>query len=376
MSSAKVLIVDDEVDIRDNLCDLMELEGFGILSAGTGLEALKVLETETPDIVISDLMMPEMSGLEFVEELAKRQVELPVVIMTAFGTVDYAVKAMKAGAADFVTKPIDQDYMLKVIERVLATARLQRKVREQEKQMEADLALAGRIQRALLPKPINTPRINLSYRHEPVIQIGGDHLSVHVYDEDHLSVGVFDVSGHGVAASMVASMVHNELMARLREERPPFNVIERLNRFVKKEIGETGMYLTMVIAEIDLTMGTLKICNAGHQECLVWSQADSTMHSIPAHIAPVGFGAPPPELETETRLSASSGDRIILFTDGFPETRGQDGKLMGRDVFRDTIQRNIHVRTVDFLDSIFREVDAFGDDSPEDDRTLVLLEVN
>ena len=370
-----LLIVDDEEAIRLNLCSFMQLKGFEVLEAANGVEALKILENHTPEAIISDLHMPEMGGMELLEELVKRNLDIPFVLMTAFGTIDYAVKAMKIGAADFITKPFDYNHMSRVVERVLNAARLERKVKEQQQQMDADLRLAGEIQKTILPKLIDTPQLSLNYRFEPLIEIGGDHLTVHVYDEDHIAVALFDVSGHGVSAALVANMAHNTLMTRLKEERPPFNVVEHLHRFVRKTISATYMYLTLVIADIDLGAGTLTVCNAGHQELLVWKQKSGSLESIAAHVSAIGFGPRMTGDPTESKVPLGTGDRIILYTDGFPETRGQDGEMFGWDRFKQLIEESIRFRGVDFLDEVFRAIDAFRAEEPEDDRTLALVEI-
>ena len=370
-----LLIVDDEEDIRLNLCDFMELEGFEVLQAANGSAALEVLENHTPEAIITDLMMAEMGGMELLEEVFKRNLDIPVVIMTAFGTIDYAVKAMKVGAADFITKPIDYDYMLRVVKRVLNAAQLERKVKQQQQQMDADLRLAAKIQKAILPKPIDTPRLSFNFRFEPMIQIGGDCLTVHMYDEDHIAVALFDVSGHGVAAALVANLVHNELRTRLREERPPFNVVEHIHRFVLKTLGKAEMFLTLVIAEIDLVTETLTVSNAGHPDLLLWKQESGSLESITSHVPVIGFPIKMTGDQTESKVTLAAGDRIILYTDGFPETLGQDGKMLGRDRFKQFVEQNIRIRAVDFLDEVFKAIDAFGADEPEDDRTLALVEI-
>ncbi len=371
-----LLIVDDEEDIRLNLCDFMELEGFEILEAENGIKALEILESNTPSAVISDLMMPEMGGMELLEEIGKRELAIPAVIMTAFGTIDYAVKAMKVGAADFITKPIDYDYMLRVVRRVLKAAELERKVKEQQQQMDADLRLAGKIQKAILPKPIQTPELCFDYRFEPLIEIGGDHLIAHQYEEDHIAVALFDVSGHGVSAAMVANMVHNELMARLKEERPPFNIVERLNRFMQRTIGETGMFLTMVMADVDLGLGNLVVSNAAHPDVFIWKKETNSLEAITSHVPAVGFGMKMVGDPGETKTSIATGDRIVMFTDGFPETQNQEGQMLKLKGLREIVQKHVHLPTGEFIDAVFSSADEFrAGVEPDDDQTLAVVEI-
>ncbi len=371
-----LLIVDDEEDIRLNLCDYVEMEGYSYVEANNGINALKILEKNEPTIIITDLMMPEMGGLELLEALSKRDNKIPVVIMTAFGTIDYAVKAMKSGAQDFITKPIDYDLMLNVIQRVIRASKLEQKVLEQQRQMEADLKLAGVIQKALLPKPIDNSKIILDYQFEPMIEIGGDQLNVHVYDEDHIAITLFDVTGHGISAALVANMVHNELIRRIQEDRPPLNVAEHLHRFVLKSIGDTGMFLTLVILDIDLMTKTLTLCNAGHPDVLIWNQKKQALNSIKAHIPPIGFPSPFDCDVPEARLSLNPGDRIILYTDGFTETKVDSHAILGQEKFKEVVEQCIRYRVVDFIKEIYRMTNEMNiEDEADDDRTLALIEI-
>nr|HQH74787.1 response regulator [bacterium] len=152
-----LLLVDDEEDIRQNLRDYAEMEGYEVLEAENGEEALRILDREQPGVVISDIMMPVMDGLELLKRIHTGGNDVPVIIMTAFGTIERAVKAMKLGAADFITKPIDLDMMLQVVKRVLTRAELEQKVKQQEQQMKEDLHLASMIQRCMLPQNLDTP---------------------------------------------------------------------------------------------------------------------------------------------------------------------------------------------------------------------------
>ncbi len=130
-----LLVIDDEEDIRLSLCDFLELEGFETITASNGSDALTKLESCTPSIIISDIMMPEINGLELLAELQKRKIHIPVVIMTAYGTVERAIEAMKNGASDFVTKPLDLDYLLQVLNRVLERKSMEEQIQLRKQQL-------------------------------------------------------------------------------------------------------------------------------------------------------------------------------------------------------------------------------------------------
>jgi two-component system, NtrC family, response regulator AtoC len=117
-----VLIVDDEANLRKVLAAMLRREGYGILSASDGEEAWSLLKTHRVDVVLTDLRMPKIDGMTLLERITKERRELPVVMLTAHGTVDTAVTAMKLGAFDYLTKPFDQDELRVIIKKAADTA--------------------------------------------------------------------------------------------------------------------------------------------------------------------------------------------------------------------------------------------------------------
>lgn len=120
MSSKKrVLIVDDELNIRRILQASFDKNGWVALTAESGHEALRLLEREHVDCVLTDVTMPGMSGYDLQKEISAIYPDLPVVIMTAFGTIPQAIEAIRHGAFEFVTKPFDLDLVKKIIQNAL-----------------------------------------------------------------------------------------------------------------------------------------------------------------------------------------------------------------------------------------------------------------
>lgn len=118
-NAAQILIVDDEVNIRNALVTMLEKKGYQVCGAGTGEEALQHLQEARIDLVITDLRMPGIGGMEFLRRLKAQWSETEVVVMTAFGSIDTAVAAMRLGAYDYLTKPIDRERFPVVVEKAL-----------------------------------------------------------------------------------------------------------------------------------------------------------------------------------------------------------------------------------------------------------------
>ncbi len=116
---ARILIVEDRASLRKMLERALSSEGFAVESCGDGLSAIGKVESRPFDLVLTDLKLPEVSGLEVVSACRRRRPPLPVVVMTAYGTVEVAVEAMKRGALDFLEKPVEIDQLYELVHSVL-----------------------------------------------------------------------------------------------------------------------------------------------------------------------------------------------------------------------------------------------------------------
>jgi len=116
---AHILVVDDEINIRRALVTMLEKKGHEVRAAGAGEEALEQLQAASADLVLTDLKMPGMGGMEFLRRLKEKWPETEVVVMTAYGSIDTAVEAMRCGAYDYLTKPINRERFPVVVEKAL-----------------------------------------------------------------------------------------------------------------------------------------------------------------------------------------------------------------------------------------------------------------
>jgi len=125
-----VLVIDDEADIRESLETLLTLEGYEVDLAHNGGEGLRALDAKGYDLVLLDLMMPDMSGMDVLRVVRERDQETPIFLITAYGSVEAAVDALKTGANDYFSKPWDNEKLLIEIERMIARHRLERENRQ------------------------------------------------------------------------------------------------------------------------------------------------------------------------------------------------------------------------------------------------------
>ena len=120
----KILVIDDEKNIREGLQIALEDDGYDVITAADGADGLHKAMYDSPDLIITDLRMPEVSGEKIIHEVISKMPGLPVIVLTGHGTIETAVAAMQAGAYDFLTKPLDLDHLLLLVKRALKNREL------------------------------------------------------------------------------------------------------------------------------------------------------------------------------------------------------------------------------------------------------------
>jgi sigma-B regulation protein RsbU (phosphoserine phosphatase) len=284
-AAAKILTIDDEPPIRRGIVAYLEDSGFTMLEANDGPSAIEIFRREHPDVVLCDLRLPGMDGLEVLSTITAESPETPVIVVSGVSLLNYAVQALKRGAWDYVTKPIhDMAVLESAVRRVLEHAELQRQNREyresletlnQEltrtvKQLQEDEEAGRRIQLQMLPEDNKCFGVyTFRRRLYPSMYLSGDFVDYFAIDDHHIGFYMADVSGHGAASGFVTMMI-NTLMTQYREALwqagdntllKPQVVLQRLNRDVYRQ--SLDKHLTMFYGVIDQVQNTLLWSNAG-----------------------------------------------------------------------------------------------------------------
>ena len=138
--AGKILVVDDE----KSMCDFMEImlskEGYEVETTVSGSEAIQRTSSSKYDLIIADLMMPEMSGLDLLKKIKKGRPNQDMIVMTAFASVDTAIEAMREGALDYITKPFKVDEIKLVIEKSVSRQKLTEENSRLKQQLKKDFS--------------------------------------------------------------------------------------------------------------------------------------------------------------------------------------------------------------------------------------------
>lgn len=270
---ARILIIDDEELIQEILANHLEGRGFRVTQASDGQAGLDQIRRDPPDLVLCDLRMPGLDGLQVLSSVSREFPELPILVVSGLGGISDAIQALKLGAWDYVTKPIEDMAILEhAIQHALERARLRRENREYREYLETvneqlqqtlrrlreDETAARRIQFQLLPENEKSYRNYRFSRHLLTSQyLSGDFVDYFAIDGDHVGFYIADVSGHGVSSAFVTVMLKS-YMGRYRElhrqkrDKGILNPAETLSR-LNREVFSCHMdkYLTMFYGVID-----------------------------------------------------------------------------------------------------------------------------
>ncbi|WP_017939933.1 two-component system response regulator RssB [Zestomonas thermotolerans] len=284
--SATLLIIDDDDVVRASLAAYLEDSGFSVLQAANGLQGLEVFERDKPDLVICDLRMPQIDGLELIRRISALEAEVPVIVVSGAGGMSDVVEALRLGAADYLIKPLEDLSVLEhSVQRALDRARLRlenRRYREKletaNRELEASLHLlqedqnAGRqVQMNMLPlTPWQADDLSFSHQIIPSLYLSGDFVDYFRLDEHRVAFYLADVSGHGASSAFVTVLLKFMTTRLLYESRrggklPPFkpsDVLAHINRGLIN--CKLGKHVTMLGGVIDQAAGTLTYSIGGH----------------------------------------------------------------------------------------------------------------
>jgi serine phosphatase RsbU (regulator of sigma subunit) len=285
-TSATLLIIDDDDVVRASLAAYLEDSGFNVLQANNGAQGLQVFEQKQPDLVICDLRMPQVGGLELIRQVTERAPQLPVIVLSGAGVMNDAVEALRLGAADYLIKPLEDLAVLEhSVRRALDRSRLllenqryREKLETANRELEASLHLlqedqnAGRqVQMNMLPEsPWTTDGFKFEHQIIPSLYLSGDFVDCFRVDERRVAFYLADVSGHGASSAFVTVLLKFMTTRLMFESKrggtlPEFKPSEVLGHINRGLINcKLGKHVTMVGGVIDEHTGLLTYSIGGH----------------------------------------------------------------------------------------------------------------
>jgi phosphoserine phosphatase RsbU/P len=384
---SRILTIDDEPLVREILTAYLEDSGYEVSEAGDGQTGIEMIRREPPDLVLCDLRMPGVDGLQVLATVTREFPELPILVVSGMGGISDVIQALKLGAWDYVTKPIEDMTVLEhAIDHALERARLRRENREHREHLETineqlrqtvrqlreDESAARRIQFQLLPENDKVYRHYRFSRHLLTSQyLSGDFVDYFAIDGDHLGFYIADVSGHGVSSAFVTVMLKS-YMGRYRElhrqnrDRGILNPAETLSR-LNREIFSCHMdkYLTMFYGVIDWSNNHLRYSSGGQFPFPILFDGERASY-IGKKSLPIGLFDFAHFQNESLRLPPRFA--MILISDGILETLPQTS-LRDKQAFLLKMAGGIELT----IENLIQELALDQADPLPDDVTLLLI---
>ena len=378
----RTLIADDEPDILTALRLLLKSDGYEPETVSSPAAVLEAIQRAQFDVALIDLNYARdttsgREGIDLISRIHALDPSLPIVVMTAWATVDLAVEAMRRGVQDFVQKPWDNPRLLQTLRKQVKHAHARRCVqhrlantRQTDARFKRELIEARELQENLLMNTETTvPGFQLAVTWQPAATVGGDYVAAFKIDDDHAALCVADVVGKGLPAALLMSNFQAALKSLAGQYLSPAVVCERLNNVLFANIP-LNKFVTAFYGVVNTRTRTLMFTNAGHNPPLL-IQTNGECVSLEAGGGVLGAFADTPYMQGQIQLN--HGDRLALFTDGLTEAVDASGEQFGEQRLIQLLREARRQSADELKETIFNAAGEFCSNTFRDDAALMVV---
>jgi sigma-B regulation protein RsbU (phosphoserine phosphatase) len=338
-----LLIIDDEAVVRQSLQEYLEDSGFATIEADSGKQGLEKFRAEKPNLILTDIRMNDMNGLDLLGTITQESPDTPVIVISGAGVMNDAIKALRLGAWDYFIKPIQDMAVLehsicKALERSRLVEENERYKTEIEvanenlkktlEELEQDLQAGRSVQSQLSPSEVFVDNAyKLSFKIKPSLYLSGDFIDYFKISDKLLAFYVADVSGHGASSAFVTVLLKslmNQIHDKYQVEHDPTildpaAVLQTLSARI--HTAKLGKYLTMVYSVLDMEKNELCYAIGGHYPNPILYDETKT-DFLPGKGFPVGIMS---KANYENhKLTLPERFNLAMFSDGIMEVLPAD----------------------------------------------------
>ena len=257
----RILLIDDEALVSDFMKKILIRSGYVVFTAFDGKEAIEMLETLYVDLIILDMHMPNMNGLDVLRHIRKHELtNKPVLMVSGYHDADLRIESYRLGAYDFITKPEQTEVMLKRIENGIKIG----EILDFNEFMKIELFMAKKLQKYIFPEPeYISDDLDIYSWNIPLSDIGGDLYDYIHFRNDSILFFVADVSGHSISASMFTAIVKMVFRNAIKTSEDPGDIMTIVNFELAANLPVES-FVTMFCCLIDSKTGEIQYSNAGH----------------------------------------------------------------------------------------------------------------
>ncbi len=378
-----ILLVDDDKNILYLLAEALKKFDYDLMLANGGEEAVSILEKKTFDLIISDMQMPKVSGIDILTSAKAKDNDTEVLLVTGYGSVKSAVKAMKLGAFEYLSKPVDvEELRLKVSQALrhkelkIKIARQQKELDEYHEMIQRDLKLAQQIHQSLIPEFYPNESIDIGVKYLPMIGLGGDFADIYFDRKKYIYITLIDVTGHGISAALLVNRICSEVRKLVRESLEPAQILFDLNNFIMDVFNQTGMFLTTFALRINIENKMLSYAGSSHPSLLLWKNQFNKIVKLSSQNIIIGFDRQGSNKFIQDQIQLHSGDKLFLYTDGIIEAENRQGVSLGIHGFVDVIQRFRQHPAKELVELILQDIHEKNFTQVRDDIYLIAIDIH
>ena len=369
----KILIVDDTPANIQILHEVLQSD-YIIFFATNGPDALRIVQRETPDLILLDIMMPVMDGYEVCIKIKAdpRSHQIPVIFITAMTDEEDEAKGLECGAIDYLTKPISPPIVKARVKNHLELKRqrdaledLSMELVDKNRQLENERSLAHKVLENILPRQFDLPDFTTAVIFRPSDQLGGDFFDAWS-DGDFTHFLIGDISGHSTSAALMMAVSKGIFRSLGNTMTDPVELVRAANRMLCPMMLDSQMFLTLVYVLFDRHDNTASIVSAGHNP--VYHLDGSKITPIDSTGPVIGWDEA--DAWEAVRCRFDPGMMLFLYTDGLTEAKDAAGEEFGERLLAELAD----FRTPQaFAEKIFAAAETFNTGTFADDVTIFAI---
>lgn len=363
----RVLCIDDSRLSRAFIEKTLTPINIIVDTAENGFEGLKKISAGGYDLILVDIVMPEMDGFEFLEEFRsiKTKEFIPVIFMTGLDDLRSKIKGLNIGADDYLLKPLNEN---ELVARVISLLRLKdanSELYQKNELIKRELEAAKKIQEYIIPSDfsyIDYPQISGIYN--PIDDIGGDFFDCIKIDDNRTAFLIADVTGHGIPAALVMTMSKMLFSIYADKYTSTAELLSEVNRHLRGTLLDT-QYITAFYLLYDKQNKNLTYTNAGHTRALFYQESQERVIALDTFGLFLGISD---EVEYEEKnITINQGDRLFIYTDGLTELKNPEGEEFGENRAGRFIMENRALQGKDFCNLLLETISTFDKNSERND---------
>ncbi len=373
----KTVLVVDDAPANIQIVNSILKDIYKVRIATNGAKALELAKVAPmPDLVLLDVMMPEMDGYEVCTRLKadRETADMPVIFLTGQTEIEDETRGFSVGAVDYIHKPFSPAVVKARVQTHLVLRGIREQLAKQLLAVQKEMETARQIQLSILPAELpKVEGLDIAARYIPMTSVAGDFYDFIVVDEKHLGVLVADVSGHGMPSALIASMLKIALAAQVANAADPAKVLWGLNQALCGKFQHH--FVTAAYVFLDLERRTLTYAGAGHPPLMLWGgEGVRAVEENGLFLGKFSFAT-----YSSVELPLTAGGWILLYSDGIPETSNRSEVEFGTERFREFLGSDDSGSADQFAERLLQAVDAWAARDPgqeaDDDVTLVAVRV-